>query len=75
MAANTEENRLQILFEDKPDAELRSELKRQGFRWAPSQGVWQRQLTDNAIYAAKQIPALAPEEGQIPIQANHFEKS
>jgi len=75
VAANTEENRLQILFEDKPDAELRSELKRQGFRWAPSQGVWQRQLTDNAIYAAKQIPALAPEEGQIPIQANHFEKS
>lgn len=64
--ANTEENRLQILFDDKPDAELRSELKRNGFRWAPSQKAWQRQLTDNAIYAAKQIPALAPEEGDTP---------
>lgn len=52
---NKEENRLQILFDGKPDEQTRTILKSHGFRWAPSQGAWQRQLTDNAIYAAKKI--------------------
>lgn len=52
---NTDINRLQIEFDDKPDEEMRSKLKANGFKWAPSQGVWQRQLTDNAISAAKRI--------------------
>lgn len=52
---NTELNRLQIFFDDKPADACRTELKSYGFRWAPSQGAWQRQLTDNAINAAKKI--------------------
>lgn len=52
---NTELNRLQIIFDDKPDDDLRASLKSHGFRWAPSQGAWQRQYTDNAVYAAKKI--------------------
>lgn len=35
-------------------------LKSYGFRWSPNAGAWQRQLTDNAIYAAKRIPFLWP---------------
>lgn len=31
----------------------RSILKSNGFRWSPSQGAWQRQLTNNARYALK----------------------
>lgn len=57
---NTEANRIQILFEDKPDADLRAELKAAAFKWAPSQGAWQRQLTNNALWAAKQIKAIQP---------------
>lgn len=57
---NTSENRLQIFFDEKPDADLRAELKGEGFRWAPSQGAWQRQLTDNAFRAARRIKAIAP---------------
>lgn len=49
---NTDENRLQLFFDVKPDESLRAALKTRGFRWAPSQGAWQRQLTDNAVYAA-----------------------
>ena len=49
---NFEENRLQIVFEGKPDAAIRAELKSNGFRWAPSQGAWQRQLNNGARYAA-----------------------
>ena len=46
---NREDNRLQVFFDGKPDADTRAELKSSGFRWAPSVGAWQRQLTDNAI--------------------------
>lgn len=52
---NTELNRLQIVLDDRPDADTKQALKSHGFRWAPSQGAWQRQLTDNAIHAAKAI--------------------
>ena len=52
---NTEINRLQIVFDECPDYGLKEELKRHGFRWAPSQSAWQRQLTDNAISAARKI--------------------
>lgn len=52
---NKEENRVQILFNGKPDEQTRTLLKSYGFRWAPSQGAWQRQLTDNAIYAARKV--------------------
>lgn len=58
--ANVEENRLQIFFDAIPDDDTRAALKSHGFRWARSVGAWQRQLTGNAIYAAKLIQALTP---------------
>ena len=50
---NAEENRVQIFFDAKPDADMRGELKGRGFRWAPSQSAWQRQLNANGIAAAR----------------------
>ena len=64
--ANTTENRLQIFFEDKPDEATRAELKSNGFRWSPRAEAWQRQLTDNAYYAANYIKAIAPLSGEKP---------
>lgn len=52
---NTDAMRVQFIFGDKPDEETRSILKHWGFRWAPSQGAWQRQLTSNGKYAAKKV--------------------
>jgi len=52
---NTEANRVQILFPGKPDADMRGLLKARGFRWAPSQKAWQRQLTNAGICAGKYI--------------------
>lgn len=59
VVVNTTENRLQIIFDGKPDADIRTELKSEGFRWAPSQGAWQRQLTDNAMRAARRLKCIA----------------
>lgn len=50
---NTELMRLQIFFDGKPEQEVRDILKTNGFKWAPSQSAWQRQLTPNAKYALK----------------------
>jgi len=50
---NAEEMRLQLIFNEKPSEEIRSMLKSNGFKWAPSQNAWQRQLTANAKYSLK----------------------
>lgn len=52
---NTEIMRLQLMFNEKPDADTRLILKRNGFRWSPKNGSWQRQLTPNARYALKSV--------------------
>ena len=72
--ANTEANRLQIFFEDKPDETTREALKSNGFRWSPKAGAWQRQLTSNAYYAADYVKAIAPLTGEKPteLQRGHI---
>jgi len=50
---NADENRVQFIFEGKPSPEIRAIMKNNGFRWAPSQNAWQRQLTNSGIYSAK----------------------
>ena len=57
LVENTELCRIQILFDAKPDADTRAILKRNGFRWAPSQDAWQRHLNENGRYAAKRALA------------------
>lgn len=52
---NTEIMRLQLIFDGKPEPEVRDILKSNGFRWTPSQSAWQRQLTPNARYALKRV--------------------
>jgi len=52
---NTELNRLQIIFDAIPDADTRSKLKGNGFRWSPSNKAWQRQLTENAERALRAV--------------------
>ena len=52
---NAEAMRIQLIFDGKPDEATRNLLKSNGFRWSPSFGAWQRQLTGNGIYATKSV--------------------
>ena len=52
---NVEACRIQFFFDGKPDEETRAVLKANGFRWAPSQGAWQRMLNDNGRRAAEEV--------------------
>lgn len=52
---NTELNRLQLIFDGKPSDEVRDILKSNGFKWSPKNTAWQRQLTQNALYAFNRI--------------------
>ncbi|OPZ01049.1 MAG: hypothetical protein BWZ11_01888 [Bacteroidetes bacterium ADurb.BinA395] len=52
---NWKENRLQIIFDNKPDYDTIRELKKWGFKWAPSVAAWQRFNNNNSIFALKQI--------------------
>ncbi len=52
---NTENMRLQLFFDGKPEPEVREVLKSNGFRWSPRNICWQRQLTKNARYALQHV--------------------
>ena len=52
---NYSEDRLQILFDKKPDPDMIYNLKHNGFRWSPRFKAWQRQLTSNSFYACERV--------------------
>jgi len=52
---NGEAARIQLVFSGKPDTATRGILKSNGFRWAPSEGAWQRHLNNAGRYAAERV--------------------
>lgn len=53
--SNVEANRVQIFFPSKPEETMRDRLKQNGFRWSPSEGAWQRQLSNYAYRLAMDL--------------------
>jgi hypothetical protein len=66
--ANGQDNQLQVFFDGKPDADIRGELKSNGFRWTPDVGAWQTKLNDNAFIAADKINSIQPITGEKPTE-------
>lgn len=56
-------DRVQLVFDGKPAPDVIAKLKQQAFRWAPSLGAWQRQLTPNGIRAAQAVLAFLAARG------------
>lgn len=49
------DDRVRILFDEKPATEVIAALKRSAWKWSPKNKAWQRKLTQNAIACARQI--------------------
>ena len=49
------EERLRLCYDGKPSPDTIALLKSNGFKWSPKSMAWQRQLTDNAYYAAARV--------------------
>ena len=52
---NTNINRVQIIFDSKPDQEIIDKLKSNGFHWSPSEKAWQRMRGIRVLDIAKAI--------------------
>ncbi|HEY3498549.1 MAG TPA: DUF3560 domain-containing protein, partial [Polyangiaceae bacterium] len=59
VSRDVDDNRVRIAFPGKPAGSVIAELKRNGFRWSPTAGAWQRQDTESAWYHAKRIAEAA----------------
>lgn len=57
---SSQDCRIYVYFDKKPDAPARDVLKANGFHWSPREGSWGRKLTDNAARAVKNyiVPGL-----------------
>jgi hypothetical protein len=55
---DSDDNRLKLFFDDKPDQQMIATLKSRGFKWSPRNKAWQRQLTYNAIAAMKSLLSM-----------------
>ena len=62
--ANTDLNRLQIFFDTRLDSEKHSAMRHAGFVFSRTNGAYQRQLNDNAIYAAGRLDFVKPSDGR-----------
>lgn len=55
LVQNTTLDRIQLLFDVKPESDTIALLKRSAFRWSPREGAWQRQNTNNGVQAAYRV--------------------
>ena len=52
---NKEINRIQFLFDDIPNEDIRKILKSNGFHWSRREKAWQREFNQNCIRATERI--------------------
>lgn len=61
---NYEIDRIQIFYNGKPDNEVRTSLKKNGWNWSPTNGAWQRKITPQAISNAIYLTKATKPEGE-----------
>ena len=61
---NLANNRLQLMFAEKPNDDERTVLKKNGFKWAPTAKAWQRPLDFKSMTAAERIDFIKPLDGR-----------
>ena len=59
---NYTEDRVQIRNNEKPSREIINTIKSNGFHWSPSNKVWQRKISEQAIYKASLLTGIEQEK-------------
>jgi len=55
LEVNHADNRVRLTFPGKPDEATRTRMKRAGYRWSPTAGVWQAYVNASALDLAAQL--------------------
>lgn len=55
---NNEMERVQIFYDERPDFEMTTKLKKSGWHWSPKNKAWQRKRTGAAQQSAKRIVGI-----------------
>jgi hypothetical protein len=55
---NYADDRIQIKHNEKPSREIINRIKSNGFHWSPLNTVWQRQITEQAIFKASELTGI-----------------
>lgn len=63
---NLANNRLQLMFNEKPSDDKINILKTNGFKWAPKGKAWQRPLTNQTMSVCDKIAYIKPLDGRKP---------
>ena len=63
---NLANNRLQLVFNDKPSDEIINILKKNGFKWAPKGKAWQRPLNFQTMSVCDKLSFIKPFDGRKP---------
>lgn len=63
---NLANNRLQLMFDEKPPEEKRKVLSKNGFKFAYKSTAWQRPLTTKTFSVCDKIDFIKPENGSKP---------
>jgi hypothetical protein len=50
-----EEDRVLLVFTERPDEDLKKRLKSKAFKWSPTREAWVRKLTNASVYDSRQI--------------------
>lgn len=63
---NLANNRLQLIFDEKPSEEQIATLKKNFFKWAPKAKAWQRPLSHQTMAFADKVSFIRPKDGRKP---------
>lgn len=63
---NLANNRLQLMFDEKPSDEIIGTLKQNGFKWAPKGKAWQRPLNFGTMSVCDKLSFIKPLDGRKP---------
>lgn len=52
------DNRIRLVYDNKPDKELIGKLKQYGFKWSPFKSAWQRMITRDSFWAVEHVTGI-----------------